>query len=108
MDEEHEPAYKQEETPRYHARDVAVFRAGGIRHCWYWAAPPALESFARAEAGRYRLLQLPQRVHKHAPVITKIVDMRRELAQGNRDMLSRELRSALEETLAERNRPCFS
>jgi primosomal protein N' (replication factor Y) len=101
LDEEHEPAYKQEETPRYHARDVAVFRAR-----WHKAllvlgsATPALESFARAEAGRYRLLQLPQRVHKHAPVITKIVDMRRELAQGNRDMLSRELRSALEETLA--------
>lgn len=100
LDEEHEPAYKQEETPRYHARDVAVFRAR-----WHKAllvlgsATPALESYARAEAGRYQLVQLPQRVHKQAPVTTEIIDMRRELAQGNRDMLSRELRNALEETL---------
>lgn len=101
LDEEHEPAYKQDETPRYHARDVAVFRVK-----WHKAmlvlgsATPSLESFARAEAGRYELIELPHRVHATAPVTAEIIDMRQELAQGNRDMLSRELKLALEETLA--------
>lgn len=101
LDEEHEPAYKQEETPRYHARDIAVFRAR-----WHNAtlvlgsATPALESFARAEAGRYQLVELPWRVYSHESIATELVDMRQELAEGNRDMLSRELLKALRETLA--------
>lgn len=100
MDEEHEPAYKQEETPRYHARDIALFRAR--RHgaaVVLGSATPALETFARAEAGRYHLLRMPTRIHKHKPVTTEVIDMRQELHQGNRGMLSRALHEALADTL---------
>ena len=63
VDEEHESSYKQNETPRYHARDVAIVRA---RHegavAVLGSATPALESWVHAQAGRYRLLSLPERV----------------------------------------------
>lgn len=101
LDEEHEPAYKQEETPRYHARDAALFRAR-----WHKAAvvlgsaTPALESFARAEKKRYNLIEMPRRIYQDKAVSTEVVDMRQELHQGNRDMLSRSLQKALAETLA--------
>jgi primosomal protein N' (replication factor Y) len=101
VDEEHEPALKQEETPRYHARDVASFRARTHKAALVLgSATPALESYARAEAGRYALLELPNRVHWEQNITTQMVDMRRELQEGNRDMLSRELQSAIKDTLS--------
>lgn len=101
VDEEHEPAYKQEETPRYHARDVALFRARRHRGAAVLgSATPALESFARAEAGRYCLLEMPRRIHSGNRIVTEVVDMRQELQQGNRDMLSRSLLQALKAALA--------
>jgi len=101
VDEEHEPAFKQEETPRYHARDIALFRGRWHRAAVVLgSATPALESFARSEAGRYQLVKMPSRIHSQESVAAEIVDMRKELQQGNRDMLSRPLRQALEDTLA--------
>lgn len=101
VDEEHEPAYKQEEVPRYHARDVALFRARWHKGILVLgSATPSLESYTRAMRGRYHLIAMPQRVSGHTPVTAEIVDMRAELRQGNRDIFSRALRQALEETLA--------
>lgn len=101
IDEEHELAYKQEETPRYHARDVAWHRArehGAL--LVLGSATPSLETYTLARSGQYALLEMPSRVFQRHPVKTEIVDMRQELQQGNRGMLSRALTEALEDTLA--------
>ncbi|OHE82513.1 MAG: primosomal protein N', partial [Verrucomicrobia bacterium RIFCSPLOWO2_12_FULL_64_8] len=80
VDEEHEPAYKQDETPRYHGRDVAVYRARLNRAvCLLGSATPSLESVANVRAGKYRLETLTRRVDdKQLPAID-IVDMRIEV-----------------------------
>jgi primosomal protein N' (replication factor Y) len=82
VDEEHEPAYKQDETPRYHGRDVAVMRAklNGAR-CVLGSATPSLESFANALAGKYGLLQLEQRVDDRKLPHIIVVDQRIEAAR---------------------------
>ena len=79
VDEEHEPAYKQDETPRYQGRDVAVYRARLCRAvCLLGSATPSLESIANVRAGKYRLARLTCRVdHRQLPSID-IVDMRVE------------------------------
>jgi len=79
VDEEHEHSYKQEETPRYHARDVAVLR-GQMEKATVvlGSATPSLESFHNTRRGKYRLLELPHRAdHKKMPVV-RVVDMRQE------------------------------
>jgi primosomal protein N' (replication factor Y) len=79
VDEEHEPAYKQDETPRYHGRDVAVMRAKlNNAVCLLGSATPSLESFANALAGKYRLLELRQRVDARQLPHIDIVDLRIE------------------------------
>ena len=83
VDEEHEPAYKQDETPRYHGRDVAVYRAK-LAHavCLLGSATPSLESIANARAGKYRLETLTRRVdNRQLPAIT-VVDMRVEVLRS--------------------------
>ncbi len=115
VDEEHEPSYKHDTTPRYHARDVAqrlAVMTGSV--LILGSATPSVESYAAARAGRLRLLELPERVAMAAgpdglphtrtlplPRVT-IVDMRRELAENNRSIFSRALQESLAETL-ERN-----
>ena len=82
VDEEHEPAYKQDETPRYHGRDVAVMRAklaGAV--ALLGSATPSLESYANAQAGKYQLLELPQRVDSRQLPHIDIVDLRIEAAK---------------------------
>ncbi|THE14423.1 primosomal protein N' [Bacillus timonensis] len=89
IDEEHESSYKQEDNPRYHARDVAIFR-GQLHNApvILGSATPTLESFARASKNVYELLTLKERVN-HRPLPTvDIVDMREELRNGNRSMFS--------------------
>src|SRR5699024_5894843 len=85
IDEEHETTYKQEETPRYHARDVAIKR-GEYNHCpvVLGSATPTLESFARGKKGVYELLTMTQRTNEQAMPSVSIVDMRAELHAGNR------------------------
>jgi primosomal protein N' (replication factor Y) len=104
VDEEHEPAYKQDETPRYHGRDVAVMRAklnGAV--CVLGSATPSLESFANAEAGKYRLLQLTQRIDARKLPYIDIVDLRIEAAkQRTLPALSGRLVSAMQERLERR------
>ncbi|WP_458352896.1 primosomal protein N' [Peribacillus frigoritolerans] len=89
IDEEHESSYKQEETPRYHARDVAIERAKSYGcPVILGSATPTLESFARAKKNVYKLLTLSQRMNKNALPAVDIVDMREELRTGNRSMFS--------------------
>ena len=80
VDEEHEPAYKQDETPRYHGRDVAVYRAK-LAHavCLLGSATPSLESFANVRGGKYQLNVLTKRVDDKRMPDIQIVDMRVEV-----------------------------
>jgi primosomal protein N' (replication factor Y) len=89
IDEEHESSYKQEENPRYHARDVAIYR-GGYHNCpvVLGSATPTLETFARANKGLYKLLPLTKRMHGKGMPEVEIIDMREELREGNRSMFS--------------------
>ena len=93
VDEEHEPAYKQDETPRYHGRDVAVMRAKLCKaHCILGSATPSLESYLNAKNGKYRLLELPERIDDRKLPHIDVVDMRTEvLRQKGNISLSRTL-----------------
>ncbi|ASS93281.1 primosomal protein N' [Peribacillus simplex] len=100
IDEEHESSYKQEETPRYHARDVAIERAKSYRcPVILGSATPTLESFARAKKNVYKLLTLSQRMNKNVLPAVDIVDMREELRTGNRSMFSELLFTKLKDRL---------
>lgn len=100
IDEEHEASYKQEETPRYHARDVAIYRAR-FHQCpvVLGSATPSLESFARAKKGVYRLLTLQKRMSENGLPTVNVIDMREELRSGNRSMFSRTLFEKLQDRL---------
>ncbi|MFB3816646.1 MAG: primosomal protein N' [Candidatus Methylomirabilales bacterium] len=99
VDEEHDPSYKQDETPRYHARDVAVMRAKLLEApVILGSATPSLESYERAQAGRYRLLRLRRRIESRALPQVEIVDLRR--IQGGERLLSPPLAAALADRLA--------
>ncbi len=83
VDEEHEPAYKQDETPRYQGRDVAVYRARLCRAvCLLGSATPSLESIANVRAGKYRLATLTKRVDDRQMPSIDIVDMRVEMLRS--------------------------
>jgi primosomal protein N' (replication factor Y) (superfamily II helicase) len=89
IDEEHETSYKQEDTPRYHARDVAIKRAQHFKcPVILGSATPSLESFARAKKEVYQLLTLPNRMNNQALPSVEVIDMRDELRNGNRSMFS--------------------
>jgi primosomal protein N' (replication factor Y) (superfamily II helicase) len=85
VDEEHEGSYKQGETPRYHAREVAIMRAaneGAI--VVLGSATPGLESWVNATTGKYQLLELPERVGRAALPKVEVID-RREAGKGTRN-----------------------
>ncbi|RDI47510.1 primosomal protein N' [Falsibacillus pallidus] len=100
IDEEHETSYKQEENPRYHARDVAIHR-GQHHNCpiILGSATPSLETFARAQKNVYEKLTLSKRMNQGELPHVEIVDMREELRNGNRSMFSTELFEKLEDRL---------
>ena len=114
MDEEHEPAYKQERSPRYHAREVAI-ELGRLTSSLVilGSATPAMESYYRACQGEFHLLQLPRRIlgsgsgrsgatdgqARSLPPV-QVVDMRQELRAGNSHIFSRALQGALREVLS--------
>jgi primosomal protein N' (replication factor Y) len=88
VDEEHDTAYKQEETPRYHGRDVAIVRAqmeGAV--ALLGSATPSLESMSNARRGRYEHLLLPRRILDRPMAEVEIVDMRREYAAHGADVI---------------------
>ena len=102
VDEEQDFSYKQEETPRYNGRDVAVMRAkleGAV--ALLGSATPSLESFHHARQGKYKLLCLASRVENRPMAQVKIVDLREEFRATHRaSPVSEPLRAALAERLA--------
>ena len=79
VDEEHESAYKQEDTPRYHARDIAVVRAKHTDSlCLLGSATPSLESINNVRKGKYGISHLRNRVDNRELPLIHLVDMRRE------------------------------
>jgi primosomal protein N' (replication factor Y) len=99
VDEEHDSSYKQEENPRYHARDVAVMRAKlNSATVVLGSATPSLESWRNASAGRYALIEMRQRVADRPLPVVELVDMRKEFQEtGQEHLFSRQL---IEETRA--------
>lgn len=97
VDEEHESGYKQEETPRYHGRDVAVVRAREAGAAVVLgSATPSLESRRNVDAGKYAALRLPDRVRSRPLPAVTIVDMRREFVETRQNKLfSRALADAV-------------
>ena len=102
VDEEHENSYKQEETPRYHGRDIAVLRAS-FENCpvILGSATPSLESFRNAQTGKYQLLKLTQRVDSQKMPLIRVIDMRMEARKGTA-LISEKLRQAIEARLAKK------
>jgi primosomal protein N' (replication factor Y) len=104
VDEEHEPAYKQDETPRYHGRDVAVMRAKlAGAFCLLGSATPSLETHANAQAGKYTRHRLTKRIDTRQLPHIEIVDLRIE-AMRNRGFttLSRRLAEAMRDRYEKR------
>jgi primosomal protein N' (replication factor Y) len=104
VDEEHETTYKQEETPRYHARDVAVVRAK-IEKCVVvlGSATPSLESSHNATIGKYRLLNLTHRVDEKQMPLIRVVDLRQERRKEKKAaILSEKLSQAIANRLEKR------
>ncbi|MCB6415454.1 primosomal protein N' [Faecalimonas umbilicata] len=101
IDEEHEPTYKSEQTPRYHARETAIHRAElSGASVVLGSATPSLEAYYRAEMGEYKLLELKNRAQRQCMPEVYTVDMRRELSGGNRSILSDRLRELMSDRLA--------
>ncbi len=99
MDEEHDTSYKQDSTPRYHCRDIAINR--GKYHdakVLLASATPSLESYARAHKGVYALLQMPHRINGNFPFV-RIVEMRKSVAKGESYLLSDALLDAIYDRL---------
>jgi primosomal protein N' (replication factor Y) len=100
VDEEHEPSYKQEESPRYHARDLAVVRAK-LEGCVVMlaSATPSLESFHNACTGKYELLRMTMRTDGKSLPLIRVVDLRLERRKGGNSpdtrILSEKLRNAI-------------
>jgi primosomal protein N' (replication factor Y) (superfamily II helicase) len=100
VDEEHEPSYKQDENPRYHARDIAVLRAK-LEGCAVLlaSATPSLESYNNATAGKYELLRMTRRTDGKQLPLVRVVDMRLQRRKGSDSpdtrILSEQLRSAV-------------
>jgi primosomal protein N' (replication factor Y) len=101
IDEEHDGSYKQEETPRYHARDVAVMRAKllGITIV-LGSATPSLESWNNAERGRYARIEMLQRVQSRPLPVVEMIDMRAEFREtGQEQLFARQLIEETQTTL---------
>ncbi len=98
VDEEHDPAYKQEDSPRYNARDLAIVR-GKLSSCpvILGSATPSLESYAHCQARRYSLIELPERVEARSLPSVDIVDLRqwKRDSSGTDRIFSPILRQAL-------------
>src|SRR5438093_3303610 len=104
VDEEHETSYKQEEAPRYHARDVAIVR-GKMENCvtLLGSATPSLESYYNTTAGKYRLVTLTQRVDQCQMPLIRIIDLRQERRKEKAiTILADKLRAAITERLEKR------
>ncbi|MDE6312059.1 MAG: primosomal protein N' [Lachnospiraceae bacterium] len=103
IDEEHESTYKSETMPKYHAREVAMERAAQNQgFVVLGSATPSVESYYAAQMGTFKLYQLPERFAGRDMAETEIIDLRQELRQGNRSVLSRRLYGLIEDRLAKK------
>ena len=102
VDEEQDSSYKQEETPRYHARDVAVMRAKMANAIVVLgSATPSLESYFNAKKKKYALVELPDRVEQRPLPEVEIIDMRQEFQEtGHEQVISRKLTEEIKERLS--------
>jgi primosomal protein N' (replication factor Y) len=101
VDEEHEHSYKQEEAPRYHARDVAIVR-GRMENAIVvlGSATPSMESFYNCGQGKYALLELPERADDKKMPLVRIIDMRQTMRRGKViPILSPQLKEAITQRL---------
>jgi len=101
LDEEHDNAYKQDENPKYHARDVArrrMMQRQGL--VVLGSATPSLEAYAASQRGIISLHCLTERYNKRSLPAVEIVDMKQELANGNKSMFSFSLRAKLQDRLS--------
>ncbi len=117
VDEEHDGSYKQEETPRYNGRDVAIVRAQAAGACVVLgSATPSLESRYNAARGKYQLLELPGRIEERPMPTVELIDMRQEFLETRKQStFSRKLLTAIgqrlengEQTIILLNRRGFS
>ena len=96
IDEEHEPTYQSENSPRYHARETAMQRcAMQNARLLLGSATPSMEAYSRCERGEFRLVKLEGRYQQRPLPEVSIVDMRQEMKAGNRSILSRELQKEI-------------
>jgi primosomal protein N' (replication factor Y) (superfamily II helicase) len=104
VDEEHDSSYKQEETPRYHGRDVAVMRAKMANAVVVLgSATPSLESYFNAKKNKYALIELPDRVEQRPLPEVEIIDMRLEFQEtGHEQVISRKLAAEIKDRLDRR------
>lgn len=100
IDEEHEPSYKSEQVPRYHARETAIHRAKlEGASVVLGSATPSLEAYYRCQKGEYILLELKSRVREGALPHVWVTDMREELKKGNRSIFSDRLKELIQNRL---------
>ena len=100
IDEEHEQSYKSENSPRYHARETALYRAQMENaRLVLGSATPSLEAYTKAKDGEFRLVKLDARFEDRPLPKVSVIDLREELREGNRSVLSRSLRKAIENRL---------
>ena len=100
MDEEHDQSYKSETTPKYHAREIARYLAKeNSISLVLGSATPDLETFYKTQTGEIKLLELTQRANNAKLPNVEIVDLRNELEQGNKTMISGKLYKAIKENL---------
>ncbi|MBQ8280547.1 MAG: primosomal protein N' [Roseburia sp.] len=103
IDEEHEASYKSETIPRYHARETAIERARqNNASVVLGSATPSMDSFYHAQNGEYELLELTQRVQAKPLPSCEVIDLREELRNGNRSILSERLQELMEDRLAKK------
>ena len=102
LDEEHETTFKQDNIPRYHARDVALHRAYLEQiPLVLGSATPSLETWKRAQDGKYQLASLPRRIHNRPLPEVSTIDLRSHKQEPARGAISRPLHQAIVETLDE-------
>ena len=100
IDEEHEQTYKSENSPRYHARETAEYRAHMENaYLVMGSATPSLEAYTKCRNGEYCLVKLTSRFEDRPLPEVSVVDLREELKSGNRSILSRSLKNAVERRL---------
>ncbi|WP_238483701.1 replication restart helicase PriA [Anaerosporobacter faecicola] len=100
IDEEHEGSYKSEMPPKYHAREVAIYRASLLEaSVILGSATPSLEAYKRAKDGEYKLYELKERVNQAALPKVYIVDLREELKKKNKSIFSEKLKELIQDRL---------